>query len=181
MGLKRLVVVVALANFFVGSVHAGSPEKQPSTDDDRYSLSKLENGYLRLDKQSGDLTHCVIDDHDAWRCVILPETRTEHQKQIDGLNRENTTLRVRQKVAETRLVELEETLVDLRDRLADFGGDDGNKQTKPTNSLLSERGRRKLDEAVDLADGMVSGLQTMMRGLRDETKKLGSKIPKLLE
>ena len=188
MGLKTTFVATMLfalsAGLFAlsaGSVGAEAAEKQPPLEDDRYSVSKLENGYLRLDKKTGDLAHCVIDGHDAWKCVILPETRAKQRQEIDALTKENTYLKARQKAMETRLVELEETLFELRDRLGeDENGDAKRKPGDPT-PLVSKEERKRLNEALDAADAMVRRFGDLMRGLKEDAENLGSKIPKILD
>lgn len=177
MDLKLFALSAALFSASIGSIAADTAKKPLPTEDDRYAISKLENGYLRLDKQTGDLTHCVIDGHEAWKCVIVPDTRAKHQEKLDALKSENAFLKARQKAMETRLVELEETLFDLRDRLS---AAEKQEPGKP-KSLISKQQRKKLDEALDVADAMVSRFGDVMRGLKDEAKELGSKVPKILD
>lgn len=169
-----LVLGIAMSLGATGMVFADTSDNQPAggppLEDDRYSMSKLENGYLRLDKKTGDLTHCVLDSHDAWKCVILPETKTGQQKELEALKSENAYLKRRQKAMATRLVEVEETLFDLRDQLnaSSDGGSD-----KP---VISKEKRKRLNEALDLGEAMVSRFGEMMRGLKEDAEKLGSKL-----
>jgi len=154
----------------LGTTFADASDSGPPVDDDRYSMSKLENGYLRLDKKTGDLTHCVIDGHDAWKCVILPETKSKRQERLEALQAENAYLKRRQEAMAARLVEVEETLFELRDQL-NTPSDGGTK--KP---IISKEKRKRLNEALDLGEAMVSRFGEMMRGLKEDAEKLGSKL-----
>jgi len=163
-------IALSVAGIAFAETSDTGPAGGPPADDDRYSMSKLENGYLRLDRKTGDLTHCVIDGHDAWKCVILPETKSKRQERLEALQAENSYLKRRQEAMAARLVEVEETLFDLRDQL-NATSDGGTK--KP---IISKEKRKRLNEALDLGEAMVSRFGDMMRGLKEDAEKLGSKL-----
>jgi len=178
MDLKKAVLALGLLAASSGLGMAQSSDHRPPLDDGRYSVTKLENGYLRLDKETGDLTHCVIDEHDAWNCVIVPETRAKYQKTIVDLKAENKYLKAKQEAMATRLVDLEETMIELRDRIA------ADAKTKdPTNDepLVSKEERKRLDEALDKTDEMLRRFGAMLRGLKDDAADLAKKVPNILD
>lgn len=165
-----MAIGLGAVNMAFADTSATGPAGGPPEEDDRYSMSKLENGYLRLDKKTGDLAHCVIDGHDAWKCVILPETKSKRQERLEALQAENAYLKRRQEAMAARLVEVEETLFELRDQL-NATSDGGTK--KP---IISKEKRKRLNEALDLGEAMVSRFGDMMRGLKEDAEKLGSKL-----
>ncbi|MEM1046561.1 MAG: hypothetical protein AAGL24_10430 [Pseudomonadota bacterium] len=172
-GASLLAAFILLAGTAVG--HAQTESGATSPDDERYTVRKLDNGYLRLDKQTGDMSHCVKDHHEAWTCVILPETRTRYEARIEALKTENSYMKARQDAMAAHLLELEETLESLRERLAAYEGD-GDRPTgeKP---FISTDDRKRLNEALDVAESMMQRFSRMMRGLKEDAEKLTSKVP----
>ncbi len=181
--MERTKTLVAAALLVTASGFANAETaKDPLTSrDDRYSVTKLENGYLRLDKRTGDMSHCVIDEHEAWQCVILPETRQRHEKKIEALAAENAFLKARQKAMEAHLAEVEETLADLRDRLGEPEPEAANRKPGDPEPLVSKQERKRLNEVLDGADAMLRRFGDMMLELKKDAEKLGSKIPKILD
>ena len=91
---------------------------------------------------------------------------------IKDLKSENSFLIARQKALDTRLIELEETLFELRDKLGTSG------DQKP---FVSKKDRKRLNEALDIADSMLRRFGKMMRGLKEDAEDLASKLPKILD
>ncbi|MEM8812701.1 MAG: hypothetical protein AAGF59_08790 [Pseudomonadota bacterium] len=171
----KAVVLIAAATLTAAAGSVDAQTAAPSEEDGRYELRTLENGYLRLDKQTGDMTHCVIDSHDAWKCVVVPETRERHEAKIEALESENAYLKARQQAMADRLIELEETMVGLRDSIGPEA--EGADQER----FMSKDQRKRLDEALDKADSMLSRFSKMMKGLRKDAEELTQKVPKILE
>ena len=53
----------------------------------RFIFRRVDNGFLRLDRQSGQVTYCSSRD-DGWSCAAVPEKSASLQKQIDQLRGE---------------------------------------------------------------------------------------------
>lgn len=174
-GVGLLAGIMLLAGTAVGAAQS-EPGKTPP-DNERYSVKKLDNGYLRLDKQTGDMSHCVKDHHEAWTCVILPETRTRYEARIEALTTENSYMKARQDAMAAHLLELEETLESLRDRLAAYEGP--GDRPGGEEPFISTDDRKRLNEALDVAESMMQRFSRMMRGLKEDAEKLTSKVPRL--
>lgn len=154
-------------------LHAQAAAPRPDDRSGRYSITETAQGYLRLDTATGELTHCIVDEFGAWKCLIVPDDRDRYRREIEGLESVNDFLKARQRALETRLVELEETLIELREHIGRPEGD--------ASDDLSETDRGRLREAVDLADAMAARLSALLRGLRDEAGELAKKVPGLRE
>ena len=103
--------------------------------------------------------------------MALPETQENQRARIEELERENAYLTARQKAMDGRLIELEETLFELRDRLASYEG--------TGESMISKEDRKRLNEALDIADSMMQRFTGMMKGLAEDAERLTSKVPGL--
>jgi len=60
----------------------------------RYVLKDVEGGFIRLDTQTGAVSHCRPRDG-QWMCESLADDREVLQKEIADLERENNDLRKR--------------------------------------------------------------------------------------
>jgi hypothetical protein len=79
-----------------------APQTAPQADlpaQGRFSLSRVDDGVLRLDAQTGQVSHCKLRGGD-WICVTAAEDRTaleneiaRLQDQVDALKRDIATLR----------------------------------------------------------------------------------------
>jgi hypothetical protein len=58
----------------------------------RYTMSPTQDGYLKLDTRTGDVTECRRSDQ-GYRCMLSPDERTALQAEIDRLAGENAGLR----------------------------------------------------------------------------------------
>ena len=85
---------------------------------------------------------------------------------------ENDFLKARQEALDKRMIELEEMLARLDDRL---------EQDSSKRRLLTTEERRKLDEALDVADDMYSTFSTMMKQLKEDAEELAKKVPEIIE
>ena len=61
-------------------------------DDTRYSYNRVDDGYLRLDLRSGEVSLC---NHRAvgWSCEVLPDDRRKLDDEIARLRSENAALK----------------------------------------------------------------------------------------
>lgn len=58
----------------------------------RYGFSRIENGFLRFDRQSGRVSVCMPRTA-GWSCEAVPEDRARLEKEIDQLREEVTALK----------------------------------------------------------------------------------------
>jgi hypothetical protein len=72
-----------------GRAQDAAPPSGPS----RYTFNRVENGFLRLDNQTGQVAMC--SSHDAgWACQAVPEDRAALEKEIARLQDEVTRLKM---------------------------------------------------------------------------------------
>jgi hypothetical protein len=64
----------------------------PSSDGGRYTFSKVDAGFLRLDTQTGAVSICSQRTV-GWACQTVPEDRAVLENEIARLRSENVTLK----------------------------------------------------------------------------------------
>ena len=67
-------------------------EAAPETEGGRYSFSKVADGFVRLDMQSGEVSLCSRRAV-GWTCQAVPEDRAVLENEIARLRRENAVLK----------------------------------------------------------------------------------------
>jgi hypothetical protein len=72
----------------------GLAQDRPETDDDnsRFNLFRTEDGYLRLDGRTGQLSIC-LPRQPRWLCQSVPEERLALENEIGRLQAENAALK----------------------------------------------------------------------------------------
>lgn len=66
----------------------------PKSEAGRFAMSPTEGGFLRLDKQSGEVSFCTVEGG-LSTCRAAAEERAALQAEIDRLARENAELRAK--------------------------------------------------------------------------------------
>ncbi len=64
----------------------------PAADRDRYQLTRVEGGYLRLDLRSGQVSFCSRRET-GWSCLTSADDRAALEQEIGRLQNENVTLK----------------------------------------------------------------------------------------
>lgn len=90
---RILSVFVPAALALVLTVSAGAAEG-------RYVLKDVEGGFIRLDTETGAVSHCGLRN-ETWRCEPVADAQAALQDEINRLAEENAAL-------EQRLAELEQ-------------------------------------------------------------------------
>jgi hypothetical protein len=67
-------------------------ETTPDDEQGRYTFSKVADGILRLDSQTGAVSTCSQRTV-GWSCQLVPEDRAVLENEIARLRRENATLK----------------------------------------------------------------------------------------
>ena len=83
------------AAVIAGLVLTTSPafsDAPPPLGDARYSFHKVQDGFLRLDTQTGEVALCGSQPV-GWACVTAPEDRTVLENEIGRLRRDNAALK----------------------------------------------------------------------------------------
>ena len=71
---------------------AGAGDAAPDSDHGRFSLTKVADGYLRLDTQTGDVSLCT-QRAVGWACQAVPDDRAVLEQEITRLRGENGALK----------------------------------------------------------------------------------------
>lgn len=117
-----------------------TPPTQASSADDGYSLQPAVGDYLKIDRRTGDVSHCAARDG-AWSCQLIPEDRKAYEERIAELEAENEHLN-------KRLAALEA-------------------QTKSERApLLDKDDERRVQEFFDLSDRMFRHFFDLVERLR---------------
>ena len=60
----------------------------------RYEMERVDGGFLRLDRQTGEVSHCR-EIQGAWACQLVPDEREAYQKRLGELEKKNADLHKR--------------------------------------------------------------------------------------
>lgn len=87
--IRRLFLIAGL--LFAGTTvwAQGTPT---DSDDARYTFNRVDDGYLRLDGRTGQVSHCMRQSV-GWACRALPDDRTALEAEIARLQAENVALK----------------------------------------------------------------------------------------
>jgi len=88
IGIAAAVLAVQLAAA-QSSVVQGAP---PDNEDGRYTFNRADDGYLRLDGRTGQVSICTRRSV-GWACQAVPDERTVLEGEIARLQGENATLK----------------------------------------------------------------------------------------
>jgi hypothetical protein len=71
---------------------ASAQRDTPDTENGRYSFSRVEDGHLRLDQRTGQVSVCTRRDI-GWSCHPVPDERAALEEEIARLQRDNAALK----------------------------------------------------------------------------------------
>ena len=83
------IVIAALA---LTATACAEDAVRPDADQSRYSFYKVDEGFLRLDMQTGQVALCGRQTV-GWACLAVPEDRTVLENEIARLQKENAALK----------------------------------------------------------------------------------------
>jgi len=83
---------VMIIAFAVGLWAIPAAAQSPDADDKRFTLHKVDDGYLRLDGRSGAVSLCTRPDS-GWVCRAVPDERSALENEIGRLAAENAELK----------------------------------------------------------------------------------------
>ena len=70
----------------------GGKPPRPASDDSRYTFNRVDDGYLRLDGRTGQVSICTRRSV-GWACQAVPDERTALEAEIARLQGENAALK----------------------------------------------------------------------------------------
>ncbi len=83
---------VMIVAFAIGICALPAAAQSPDADDKRFTLNKVDDGYLRLDGRSGAVSLCTRPDS-GWVCRAVPDERSALESEIGRLAAENAELK----------------------------------------------------------------------------------------
>ena len=83
-----VVLAMTLAAMFGRDAHA---QGAPDTENGRYTLSPVTDGFLRLNTRNGEVSICT--NKNGWTCRLVPDERTALDTEIGRLQGDNKQLR----------------------------------------------------------------------------------------
>jgi hypothetical protein len=88
----KLSVVTALFVLGPGWAVAADEQSVPPTENGRFALSPVNDGFIRLDTRTGKLSNCN-NSGTGWACYAVPDERRAMDEEIGRLQAENEKLR----------------------------------------------------------------------------------------
>lgn len=88
----RTLLVAAFAAAGAALPDPASAQSGPPESDPRYSYNRVDDGYLRLDTRTGQVSLCKREGS-GWACRLTPDERTALEGEIERLQRENAQLK----------------------------------------------------------------------------------------
>ncbi|WAC27649.1 hypothetical protein [Ancylobacter sp. SL191] len=121
-----------------------------------FSLQAVEGGVLKLDTRTGALSFCSAKAG-AYVCEAVPEDRAALEAEISRL--------------QARIAELEKGRAGVPDIMAPPAGKEG-----APDAPMTEEARKRLDEALDVAEHAFRRFMDMVNRLRGEPAPQGEKL-----
>lgn len=88
--LIAMPLIMLLTAMSPAAAQAGAPA--PETDNGRFSLTPIDDGFLRLDTRTGRVSVCARRAM-GWSCHPVPDERTALEEEIARLQRDNAALK----------------------------------------------------------------------------------------
>jgi hypothetical protein len=92
MHVESIMIRFILAVTIAAALVAPALAQTPDTEDTRYQFNRVEDGYLRLDLKSGQVSLCSRRNV-GWACVTVPDDRAAFDGEIARLQGENAALK----------------------------------------------------------------------------------------
>jgi hypothetical protein len=92
IGMVKLGIFAVIIAGCCVRAPAWGDEAAPETEGGRYSFSKVTDGFVRLDMQSGEVSLCSRRAV-GWTCQAVPEDRAVLENEIARLRLENAALK----------------------------------------------------------------------------------------
>jgi hypothetical protein len=142
-----LIAMLALADTGVAA-----QEADDEVEADRYIVRSVDDGVLRIDRQTGATSVCR-EDADGWACRAVADDREALEDEIARLAEENQTLR-------QRIDELEDRQAD-----ADVAAPDATERRDRDLDLPTDS---EIDQVMDTFERMMRRFLGIVRSLKDD-------------
>ena len=89
---SRLLAIVVIAGSGLAAAAAGAQPSSPEGGDTRFTFHRADDGYLRLDGRSGQVSMCHRRTT-GWQCQLVPDERTALEAEISRLQSDTAALK----------------------------------------------------------------------------------------
>jgi hypothetical protein len=92
--MVRSLLILAFLLAAAGLAHAQPPglDPPPQSDDPSFSFHRSEDGFIRLDRRTGQVSQCARR-RSGWSCLAVPDDRAALEAEIGRLQSENAALK----------------------------------------------------------------------------------------
>ena len=91
--VRSAMILLALALAAPAArAQSGAPSGVPGGDEARYQFNRVEDGYLRLDLKTGQVSLCSRRDA-GWSCLTVADDRAALEQEIGRLQGENVAMK----------------------------------------------------------------------------------------
>ena len=87
-----LLALIVAGSAFGAAATARGQGPQPDNEDARFTFHRTDDGYLRLDGRSGQVSICVRRPA-GWLCQAIPDERSALESEIVRLQSDNAALK----------------------------------------------------------------------------------------
>jgi hypothetical protein len=152
--MRALSVLVALAIVGVSASATSSQGRYPQERQGRYVMSPADNGFARLDTETGDMAVCTRKDG-KWACEPMDDEAQRMRAQIDQLTAENRDLKAE---------------VDRLDKQAGGEGERSGALGRPGRKL-DLPSEQDVDKAFDYVEGMIRKFRDRLKDLDHQERR----------
>ncbi|MBX9777089.1 MAG: hypothetical protein K2Y71_22140 [Xanthobacteraceae bacterium] len=92
MNRSSLLAILMIAGSALTSGDAAAQPSSPDGGDARFTFHRADDGYLRLDGRSGQVSMCNRRTS-GWQCQLVPDERTALEAEISRLQSDNAVLK----------------------------------------------------------------------------------------
>lgn len=138
--------------------------QEEALDQDRYGIEKTDEGYLRIDRESGHVSLCQ-KANGAWRCAPVPDAQLALEDEIDELRNEIERLSARNNELEAKILAISRA---ADEALSGISQDDVKPKTGAPSDSLTQSDEEQIDRALDFTEKAMRRFFGLMKDLRDE-------------
>lgn len=91
MRSDKMFIAALAAMAVAGFAHEVRAQAAPDTENGRYTLSPVTDGFLRLNTRNGEVSIC--SNRNGWTCRVVPDERAALDKEIGRLQGDNKQMR----------------------------------------------------------------------------------------
>ncbi len=151
------IAMAAFAALALSVAVAGAQTGGPDTEGGRFVLRSIDDGVLRMDRETGETSVCR-EDASGWACRVVPDNRSALEAEISRLAEENASLARRVDALQQQLAALGEAERATPDEPQAGEGEE-------TLDLPSEA---ELDRIMRTFKSMMRRFLDMVRGLKED-------------